>query len=300
MRIRAWGPLFALAALFASGLAGMRLQYTQHHSQSQPAKSENRNGQNREAVALAAPEPANAKAEKRGGEDGFKLTDWLLVLFNGLLALYTWRLYLATRGLVHAAEIQSSDMKLSIAAAESASVAAQVSADASKTAAEHVPKTERAYLFLESDINSNLEDLFDLHPEATIQRAEIVFGFRNHGRTPAIVQSLHVGVRYWDKPISDNWDDAVPSMTSTGQLTIQPGLVISSEPVGGYKAELNLTREQFDNALQGRRGCVMFWGKIVYLDVFKERHETGWCRVYMRGAGKFWRFGGNEALNYYT
>jgi hypothetical protein len=147
----------------------------------------------------------------------------------------------------------------------------QISADASKTAAEHVPKTERAYLFLELDIKSNLEDLFDLHPEKTISRkAEIVFGFRNHGRTPAIVRSLHVGARYWVKPISDNWEDATPSMISARPLDIQPGLVISSEPVGGYKAELDLTREQFNNGLYGRHGCVLFWGKIVYLDVFKK------------------------------
>ena len=300
MRIRAWGPLFALFALFAAGLTGMGLQYAQHHSQSKLSQSENRNNPSRNAVATSASESHNAKAkERQGGEEGFKFTDWLLVIFNGLLALYTWRLYLATSGLVEAAQIQSSDMKRSIAAAETAAAAAQISADASKTAAEHVPKTERAYLFLDLDIKSNIENLFYLYPETATQKVEIVFGFINHGRTPAIVQSLDVGIQYRDKPISSNWQDAVPSI-SARQLTIQPGLVISSEPVGGYKVEFDLTRPQFDNALQGQRGCVMFWGKIAYLDVFKERHETGWCRAYLRGAGEFWRFGGTESLNYYT
>src|SRR5712664_3070433 len=100
MGIRAWGPLFALIALFAAGLTGVGLQHAQYDNQSQPAKSENGNSPNRKAVAVTTPEPDNAKAkEKQKGEEGFKRTDWLLVLFNGLLALYTWRLYAATKGL---------------------------------------------------------------------------------------------------------------------------------------------------------------------------------------------------------
>jgi hypothetical protein len=126
MRIRAWGPLFALIALFAAGLTGMALQYhAQQNDQVKPAKSENRNGPNRKIVAVATPEPDNAKAkEKHNAEESFKVTDWLLVLFNGLLALYTWRLYLATYGLVGAATEQSKDTKASIAVAEKSLIAA--------------------------------------------------------------------------------------------------------------------------------------------------------------------------------
>lgn len=97
MTVRAWGPLFALLAIFAASITGVALQYAQHNDQSKPAKSENRDGPNRKVVAVATAKPDDAKAqEKQNREDGFKVTDWLLVLFNGLLALYTWRLYLAT------------------------------------------------------------------------------------------------------------------------------------------------------------------------------------------------------------
>jgi hypothetical protein len=125
MRIRAWGPLFALVALFASGLAGLALQYTQHNNYSRLTKTENGISPNREAVAVLAPESDNDKGKvKNGGEESFKTTDWLLVLFNGLLALYTWRLYLATHGLVEAAHNQSEDIKASTKAATDAAQAA--------------------------------------------------------------------------------------------------------------------------------------------------------------------------------
>jgi hypothetical protein len=72
------------------------LQHTQQNNQAKPTKSENGNGPDRKGIAVATTEPDGAKTkEKQNREEGFKVTDWLLVLFNGLLALYTWRLYLS-------------------------------------------------------------------------------------------------------------------------------------------------------------------------------------------------------------
>src|ERR1700688_3204179 len=122
MAVKVWGPLFALLAILGASLTGVALQYAQHHNQPKPAKTENGHGPDRKIVAVAGPEPDNTKAkEKHNAEEGFKATDWLLVLFNGLLALYTWRLYRATSGLFtetaglrEAAAEQSRDMKASI------------------------------------------------------------------------------------------------------------------------------------------------------------------------------------------
>ena len=216
--------------------------------------------------------------------------------FTVILALSTIGLWLATRKLWEAGEkqleflrqstlVQSKDMQASIAVA-------QQSADAAKLAAAHVPKTERAYLFLELNIESNIENLFSLYPDETRRRAEVKFGFRNHGRTPAIVQSLHVAARYWDKM-------QMPSMAATRPLVIQPGVIISDEPVGGYVADFDLAREDWRDLTIANRGYVMFWGKIVYLDVFQETHEAGWCRVNPCD-GRGWLFGGDLTLNYYT
>src|SRR5260221_8041689 len=152
MAVKAWGPLFALLAILAASLTGMAVQYTHQNNQSKPAKSENGHGSDRKIVAVAAPEPDNAKAkEKHNAEEGFKATDWLLVLFNALLALYTWRLYRATSGLFtetaglrDAAEKQRIDSLRSIVASETAAKAAQASA-------ESLPILERAYVFLGAD-----------------------------------------------------------------------------------------------------------------------------------------------------
>jgi hypothetical protein len=181
---------------------------------------------------------------------------------------------------------QSRDMQASIAAAKQ-------SADAAQTAAENVPKTERAYLFLDLNIKSDVEGIFNLFPDQSERRAEIGFRFRNHGRTPAIVESLSVMGQYWAI------EGGVPSMARTRLIPIQPGLVVSSDPTGDYTFKFNVTKDQYKQVFPVGRGYIMFWGKITYLDVFQNRHETGWCRANALD-GRGWLFGGNHKLNYYT
>jgi hypothetical protein len=213
------------------------------------------------------------------------------------IAIFTLTLKRATDKLWDASErqlklladtsaIQSGDMQASIAAARQ-------SADAATKAAAHVPQTERAYLFLELDISSNFETIFPEKPEGPFIRPHVQFGFRNHGRTPAIIQELQATAKYWPKSAG------APPISLAVPLTIQPGLVVSSEPITGYRVTFSLTKGQFDNAYFGRQGYIMFWGKIIYLDVFQVRHETGWCRANQRD-GRGWSFGGDETLNYYT
>ena len=123
----------------------------------------------------------------------------------------------------------------------------------------------------------------------------IVFGFRNHGRTPAIVDSLQVAAQYWGIKAGS----AFPAMDLARLIPIQPGLVVSSDPVRGYKVEFDVTRDQYKLVFPVGRGHFLFWGKITYLDVFQKRHETGWCRANSCD-GRGWRFGGDQSLNYYT
>jgi hypothetical protein len=61
-------------------------------------------------------------------------TDWLLVLFNLILAFFTARLYYATYGLVRIGREQSKDMKASIAIADDAASSAKRAANIAERA----------------------------------------------------------------------------------------------------------------------------------------------------------------------
>src|ERR1700722_8227962 len=146
MRVRAWGPLFALLALLAAGLTGMALQYSEY-DQDQPAKTEKGYRPATETVIQAAPDKADKK-----GKDEKSWTDPLLVLFNGMLTLFTWLLYRATQGLFtetaglrSAADKQSRDMQDSIAVARQSAEAAQKSVEIAERA---LNSTERAFVFM--------------------------------------------------------------------------------------------------------------------------------------------------------
>jgi len=123
MGVKKWGPLFALLALTAVSVAGLVVQDTKPNDRAEPSKSENRNSPNPKSVAEVATDQSHKEREKeKSWYEPFleKPTDTLLVMFNGLLALYTWQLYKATRGLVDAAAEQAKDMKNSIKAATDA------------------------------------------------------------------------------------------------------------------------------------------------------------------------------------
>jgi hypothetical protein len=145
MKSKAWGPLFALLALLGAGLTGVSLQYSSPHNQTEPTKYEKGNGPIAETVIQAAPEKGDKK-----GKDEKSWTDPLLVLFNGLLTLFTCLLYRATEGLFKetaglrsAADQQAQDMEASIAAANASAKAAQKVADVSEAA---LIVAERPYL----------------------------------------------------------------------------------------------------------------------------------------------------------
>ena len=88
-------------------------------------------------------------------------------------------------------------------------------------------------------------------------------------------------------------------MATAWPMIIQKGWVISAgETQDGYSTEFPLREDEVDRARNGS-GYILFWGKIVYRDVFKEVHKSGWCRAY-HFESEGWRFAGDNSLNYYT
>jgi hypothetical protein len=102
------------------------MQEAKIYNQSQPAKAESGNSPTGKTAGSVATKPQNEirQSENQWYGELRKPTDWFLVIFSGLLVLYTRRLYTATSGLFtetaglrEAALEQSLDMKTSIALA---------------------------------------------------------------------------------------------------------------------------------------------------------------------------------------
>lgn len=244
---------------------------------------------------------ARSEQEEREGRDKTE-NDIKLTAETQRIADYTWWLSVITLFLFFAAigqivvfyiQLRYMGEQLRFARrgvidAAIAANAAKDSADAAVTSAEHLPRVERAYLFLAMEVESEIREF--RYGDSTT-RSKITFGLKNHGKTPAIVEELHTMARFW----RESW----PAMATAEGIPVQKGWAISAgETQGGYAIEFPLRPDEIEKAKAGD-GYVLFWGKIVYRDVFKDVHESGWCRAYQfKGDG--WRFAGDETLNYYT
>lgn len=144
----------------------------------------------------------------------------------------------------------------SLTDAKTAADAAKESADAAKQSADHIPRVERAYLFLSLDYKATFKDFELGYAGDTSKHSIMEFGFKNHGRTPALVEGLHATAGYCPGPDR-------PDMARAEGVTIQQGFAISAgEIVREYTVEFPLTAGQLGRAEKGN-GCVLFWGITV-------------------------------------
>ena len=193
-----------------------------------------------------------------------KLTDWLLVLFNGLLFGSTLLLWVSTRK----------------------------AANAAKSAAEALPRLERAYVFFISATSADFDEPpFELGGIPRVIR--IKYRFKNSGRTPAILKRIQIGAEYLQSgfPAKGNFtygDGKLPA----------PLIVGSDESPPESNAQARVSGTDYEWAKQGV-GRIFFWGKLTYLDVFGASHETGICSEWHFGQSRFVVSDCDE-LNYYT
>jgi hypothetical protein len=265
MGIRAWGPLFALLALLAAGLTGVALQYSKPHNEGEPAKVEERNSPIAKPIAQVTTDQGDTKGkDKRAWSESLleKPTDTLLVFFNGLLALYTWRLYRATSGLFtetaglrEAAENQRIDSLRSIAASELAAKAAQASAEA-------LPIIEGAYVYPVIAGENVAESLSAFqHPDVRTNRLRINFYFKNFGKTPVNILLYRAHLIHLDGP----------NLRATNMVRFQLvqratlGAVDHTEPLETEIADFS--REEWGSVMSaGSR--LYFAGEIRYADIW--------------------------------
>jgi hypothetical protein len=153
---------------------------------------------------------------------------------------------------------------------------------------------ERAYLFLANELRDEIVpfNLQALMRREADTRSYVYFRYKNHGKTPAIIEERHDRVSYWDA-------DSKPDMNFTVGGSIPRGFVVSGgEETHELSIGMPIDAEEIAKAEAGE-GQILFWGKVVYRDIFGDRHETGFCRYY-RFEEKCFRFIEAEELNYHT
>jgi hypothetical protein len=264
MRVRAWGPLLALLALFAASLTGVVIQYSKSNNQSEPTKTEKRDSPVAKAVI-----PTTSDQGDKKGKDEKRWTDPLLVLFNGLLTLFTWLLYRATRGLFvetaglrEAAAEQSRDMKTSLVIAKEVAEANKVAAEAAKTSADvakqalYATRADMAWSdYLVSPVIDNITK--------KLTGWNFIPVFKNTGSTPArqvlaygAAKELPIGVAAkFERPPEDSLTHHRPGTSVGAGLPMQGA--VTFVPVGACASAIN-----------GKIKIYM-WDCVEYRDIFE-------------------------------
>jgi len=119
----------------------------------------------------------------------------------------------------------------------------------------------------------------------------IKFAFRNYGKTPAIVVDLQASGSYW----SAGYPEALfaDSHAAGEGMMIAPG-----EKSSTFTLVFTVNVQDLQQAYNGH-GQLLFWGKLLYRDMFGELRETAFCRAY-RFDDKAFRVVQVDKLNYHT
>ena len=257
------------------------LQQAQIYNQTHQTKTESGNRPASEAVGNAAHNPSEIRGQQESHWYNIFInhpTDWLLVLFNGMLALYTRRLYRATRGLFaetaglrNTAEKQSADMQASIRAAVDLANAAITNNQIAVTTAE---QRLRAYVTVQEvhvqvhrqpdRIGTYNNQLVPGNPHT--YRFSVIL--KNGGATPAINARINISCDKFNGRIPLNF--AFPSSQLFGNALIGPQVLWHTPSVTVGATELQ------DPAVPAER---YLWGWIEYDDIFPVsiRHRTEFC-----------------------
>ena len=196
--------------------------------------------------------------------------DWmllLLVLFNGLLALFSYRLWRSTSALHAAAREQSDDIKRSIAVAREAAEAARKSAEAAFLQAKASIGTELPRFEL-SQIG--LVDA-DQSVRQALRTPSIRIDFANHGRTTAFVTQKCVEMRLARTLPPDPDYRMVETLEAVEAVEAGESVGAAADaPLG------ELSEAQADALLAGQ-DTLWVYGFLGFRDFLGMEHRMGFC-----------------------
>jgi hypothetical protein len=275
--------LFATFIVLVLGVAfAAELQEAKIYNQAQPAQANQQNKPpSSAATSLSSQESAKKGNQKGHWYDTFwhHPTDWLLVLFNCILATFTVRLFYATSGLAaetaglrSAADKQSSDMQASIQASVDSAKAAVTSNQIAVTNAE---QRLRAYVTVQ-EIQMNTHRQPSTFPGTEFWRREVqgavhTYEFtpvlRNGGQTPAINVVASVTLRRFAEGVPA--DFGFPDEGEHAGGVIGPQTEWYAPP---QSASAGIVNPDDPTPL-------LLWGSVEYDDIFSGsfRHRTEFC-----------------------
>jgi len=155
----------------------------------------------------------------------------------------------------------------------------------------HLRRIERPYVFIAVKMPATGQLS---HSEMNPVRNDFRVKYRNQGKTPAILKHLRAYATV--VPVSEGYPDALA--VDAGARDIPPGMSIGAGYAWFWDAWGFLSEHEVKNikALNSRLLCM---GEIVYTDIFKRTHKTGFCWEYIPYRNGF-IIAPTDDLNYYT
>jgi len=192
------------------------------------------------------------------------------------IAVFTYTLYGATKGLVEAAKIQSADMKQSIAATEMAAKAAKQQADAMVAVEGPIAAVAQLKLLAYENEHSSIPVTDPVPGGVPPPFCRVAILLQNRGRTEMTIHSVFcdwvVTPTIEEAPeyhFEERWNGAITKETSAW--------FVSQNTV-----RLNqIDAETIDNFGQ----FLWVYGKIVYSDFMGDRYEVGYIARWTTGQG---------------
>lgn len=212
--------------------------------------------------------------------------DILLTIFNGLLALFTYRLYRVTAGLWDAARKQSEDIKQSIAVAKETADTAKIEAE---TARQSIIMTHRPRIRVRNVVVRQPNPIHGVIPPLFAQGTYVTgqFDIANVGGTQAKIVETCCQVYWSDKglPMERPYEGEGPQMPQPVQQNI---ILQAGEPYTALFQSAKLMNEKAPLIMQGSNNWrIYIMGWIVYEDAIGIKRRTAFCRVYRIADGRF-------------
>ncbi len=236
--------------------------------------------------------PAGEKAPKTG-HSAYKYEyqnkdrdffDWanmaLTLVFTGIVALYSRRLYFATKRATDATVDALGESKCANELAAESSRAARVAAEAGIAA-------ERAWVLTDGPVRLWAYSLREEEEEEICKGAQI--GLKNFGKTPAL--SVVVRTELFHSKEANPPPRAEPSTLAypvVGVLGAGEALSRSEDnETDPCSADCNLTKAQWWQGVKERNGWLMLDATILYRDVFGGKRRTYVRYIYQPPSDEF-------------
>ena len=178
---------------------------------------------------LSSPPPGNPREQQSAAQAEHEnqtqkqhsLHGFIRFLFPDGIAVFTFFLVLATILLGWVAIVQNGFLERAERIAATSADAAKDAAKAGKRSADYLANVEPAYLFLN---HTSLIGEAAKHPDnpPTTNNRTIIYGFKNYGKTPAVITAIAVDARP-DKIPTRSELDGLPNNTFVGDLIAGAG-----------------------------------------------------------------------------